>query len=86
MWVEMKYNCFYIPVADDVTILNTMKMISGKHHLGAETDIFVRYQPFKKWQFTGAIGWFNPGDLERINFEKPKDTFWMALQVLFSLN
>ena len=86
MWVEMKYNRSYIPVPDDVTILNTMKILSGKNHLGDETDIFVRYQPFKKWSFTGAIGWFNPGDLEQINFKDPENAFWMAFQILFALN
>jgi hypothetical protein len=59
---------------------------SGEHHLGDETDIFLRYQPFKKWQFTGAIGWFNPGDLEQINYEEPENALWMALQVLFNVN
>jgi len=86
MWVEMKYNRFYIPVPDDVTVLNTMKIIEGKHHLGDETDIFIRYQPFKKWQFTGVFGYFKPGDLEEINFKDPKDSFWIAFQVLFNLN
>lgn len=86
MWIEIKYNRFNIPMPDDITILNTMKIQSGKHHLGDETDIFLRYQPYKNWQFTGAIGWFNPGDLEQINYEKPEDAVWMALQVLFNLN
>ena len=86
MWVEIKYNRFYIPVPDDVTILNTMKIINGKHHLGNETDIFIRYQPYKKWQFTSALGYFNPGDLEQINSKAPKDAFWFSFQVLFTLN
>ena len=86
MWVEIKYNRYNIPVPDDVTILNTMKIKSGKHHLGDETDLFIRYQPYKKWQFTGAIGWFNPGDIEQINFKDPEDAVWFAFQILFSLN
>ena len=86
MFIELKYNRFSIPVPEDVKILNTMKIKTGKHHLGDETDLFLRYQPFKKWQFTGAIGWFNPGDLEQINYEEPEDAFWMALQILFYLN
>jgi hypothetical protein len=86
MWVEMKYNRFYIPVPDDVTILNTMRIMSGKHHLGDETDIFIRYQAFKQWQFTGAMGYFKPGDLEQINFKEPKDAIWIGLQILFNLN
>ena len=86
MWIEVKYNRFNIPVPDDVTFLNTMKIISGKHHLGDEADIFVRYQPFKHWQFTGTFGYFNPGDIEQINFKAPKDSFWFSFQVLLSLN
>ena len=82
----MKYNRFYIPVPDDVTILNTMRIMSGKHHLGDETDIFIRYQAFKKWQFTGAIGYFKPCDIEQVNNVDPADAYWFALQVLFSLN
>jgi hypothetical protein len=86
MWIEIKYNHFNIPVPDDVTILGTMKIQSGKHHLGDETDIFLRYQPFKNWQFTGAIGWFIPGDLEQIDNKDPEDAMWFAFQILFSLN
>lgn len=86
MWIEMKYNRFYIPVPDDVTILNTMKIKSGKHHLGDETDIFIRYQAFKKWQFTVALGYFKTGDIEPINLKDPEDSFWFTLQVLFNLN
>lgn len=86
MWVEVKYNRFNIPVPDDVTLLGTMKIQTGKHHLGDEANIFVRYQPFRKCQFTGVLGWFKPGDLEQINNEDPEDAFWVGLQVLFSLN
>jgi len=84
MWIEIKYNRFSIPVPDDVTTLGTMKIQPGKHHLGDEADLFIRYQPFKKWQFTGVFGYFHPGDLEQINFANPKDSFWTALQVLFT--
>lgn len=86
MWVEMKYNRFYIPVPDDVVTLNTMKIISGQHHLGDEADLFIRYKPYKKWQFTGVLGYFNPGDLEQINYKAPKDALWFSFQVLFTLN
>lgn len=86
LWLELKYNRFSIPVPDDITFLNTMKIQSGRHHLGNETDLFIRYQPFKKWQFTGSVGYFTPGDLEQINYEDPDNSFWMAFQVLFTLN
>ena len=44
MWVEIKYNRFYIPVPDDVVLLNTLKLENGKHHFGDEFDLFVRYR------------------------------------------
>ena len=55
MWVELKYNRFYIPVPDDVTLLNTMKLEPGKHHLGDELDVFIRYQVLKHWQLYRRI-------------------------------
>jgi hypothetical protein len=63
-----------------------MKIISGEHHLGNESNIIIRYQHRKHWQFTGAFGYFNPGDLQQINSKDPKDAFWLGLQVLFTLN
>ena len=86
MWIELKYNRFYVPVPDDVTVLNTMKLIPGKHFLGNETDLFIRYQPYKKWQFTTVFGYFRPGDLEQINFTNPGNSFYTAFQILFALN
>jgi hypothetical protein len=86
MWVEMKYNRFYIPVPDDVKLLNTMVLIRGKHLLGDEFDIFIRYQLKKQWQLTGALGYFFPGDLAPINDKSTENAFWAAFQVLFTLH
>ena len=86
MWVEIKYNRFYIPAPDDVTLLNTMKLKVGKNHFGVEFDAFIRYQVLKHWQLTGAFGYFTPGDLQPINFKNPKDSYWVAFQILFTLN
>jgi hypothetical protein len=86
MWIEVKYNRFSIPVPDDVIILNTMIIQTGKNHLGDEADIFIRYQPFKRWQFTGAFSYFKPGDLEQINDKYPQNAYWFGIQVLFTLN
>lgn len=86
MWIELKYNRFNIPVPDDVTILNTMKIQSGKYHLGDELDLFIRYQPFKHWQFSGVLGYFAPGAIEQINSRDPEDSFWFSFQFLLSLN
>jgi hypothetical protein len=84
MWVELKYNRFYIPIPDDVTLLNTMKLEPGEHHLGDELDIFIRHQVLKHWQLTGAFGYFIPGELSPINNEPAKNAEWFALQVLFT--
>ena len=84
MWVEMKYNWFYIPVPDDVTLLNTMKLEPGKHHLGDELDVFIRYQVLNHWQLTGSFGYFIPGELSPINNKPAKDAEWVAMQVLFT--
>ena len=84
MWVELKYNRFYIPIPDDVTLLNTMKLEPGEHHLGDELDIFIRHQVLKHWQLTGAFGYFIPGELSPINNEPAQNSEWFAFQVLFT--
>jgi len=85
MWVQLAYNWFYIPVPDDVTLLNTIKLETDKLHLGNEMDLFVRYQVQKHWQIIGAYGYFWPGDLKTINNQSPKNAQWFALQVLFTI-
>ena len=85
MWIEMKYNLFYIPVPGDITLLNTIKLASGKHHLGNEFDIFIRYQVLKHYQLTGAFGYFNTGDLQPINNSPPKPSTWFSTQILITL-
>ena len=85
MWIQMKYNSFYIPEPEECLILNTMKIIKGKHHLGDEADIYISYQPSDAWQFTGVMGYFNPGDIEDINLRTPGDAFLFSLQILFTL-
>ena len=84
MWIELKYNRFYIPVPDEVTLLNTLKMEPGKHHLGDELDAFIKYQVLNHWQMSGAFGYFIPGELSPINNEPARDSQWFALQVLFT--
>ncbi len=51
MWVEIKYNRFYIPYPKSLTILNTLKMKPEGKVLGNEFNIFTRYQAFKHLQF-----------------------------------
>jgi hypothetical protein len=82
MEIELKYNRFFIPVPDDVTLLNTMKLEPGKHHLGDEFDAFVKYQALKHLELTGAFGYFMPGELLPINNNPAKGAEWFAMQVL----
>lgn len=84
MWIEMKYNRFYIPEPEDARILNTMVMESGKHHFGDEFDVFLRYQILKHWQITSALGYFIPGELSDINNKPPENASWIAFQVLYT--
>ncbi len=86
MLAELKYHFFFIPEPENYAVLNTMRIKKGRHHLGNEADLFLRYQYNKRWQFTGVLGHFKPGDLEQINYRDPEPAFWMGLQVQFSLN
>ncbi|NLJ08096.1 MAG: alginate export family protein [Sphingobacteriales bacterium] len=85
MWVEIKYNWFYIPVPDDVKVLNTMILQDGKHHLGDEFNTFIRWQAFKHWQFVAVFGYFWPKEIKNINNKPPENASWMALQLLFTI-
>jgi hypothetical protein len=86
MLIEMKYSRFRIPEPEDCLMINTMKLKEDKNFLGDEFDIFVRYQPNGRWQYTGIFGYFNPGDLENINSRPPKDALCISFQVVFALN
>ncbi len=86
MYIELKHMLFFIPQPQDCDFLNTMKIREGSNHLGYVTNLYFRHQHNDHWQFTGVLGYFNPGDLEPINFKEPENAFWMALQVQFTLN
>lgn len=85
MWVEIKHNWYIIPEPEDVKLLNTMVLQDGKHHLGNEFNIFIRWQAAKHWQFTGASGYFWAKDIKEINNQPAKNSSWFALQVLFTV-
>ncbi len=84
MWVETKYNRFYMPESN-VTLFNTMKLQPGDHYFGNEFDVFVRYQALKHWQITGLFGVFKPGNLQPIDGQVPKNATTLALQLLFTV-
>lgn len=85
MWVEMKYNRFYIPEPADFKLLNNMKLLAGENHLGDEFDVFMRWQYNSRWQFVGAFGYFWPGNLQPINNQPANNASWLAFQVLLTL-
>ncbi len=85
MWVEMKFNRFIVPVPDDIKLLNTMKLLTGKHHLGDEFDTFLRWQICKHWQLVSSAGYFWQGDLQPIAGKPAGNASWMAMQILFTL-
>jgi hypothetical protein len=83
MKIESNYHWFYVPVPDDVTLLGTIKMQTGKHHLGNEFDIFASYQAAKHMQFVAAFGLFSPGDIKPINNAPAKNASWFAFQIFY---
>lgn len=85
MWVELKYNRFYIPEPADFKLLSNMKLKEGENHLGDEFDVFFRWQFSSNWQFVGAFGHFRRGSLQLIHNQPAKNASWLALQMLFTL-
>ena len=79
----MNYHWFYVHVPDDVTLLGTMKLQTGKHHLGNEFDIFASYQVLKQLQIVTVFGYFMPGDIQPINNHDAKNATWFAFQLLY---
>ena len=86
MKIEMNYHWFYVPVPDDITLLGTMKLQTGKHHLGNEFDIFASYQVLKQLQIVTVFGYFMPGDIQPINNHDAKNATWFSFQLLYKLN
>jgi hypothetical protein len=84
-WVEIKNNWYFIPVPDDVVLLNAMKLLPGKNYLGREFNIFSRHTLNRHWQLVAAFGIFVPGDLEPINNKQPENAIWLAFQVQYTL-
>ncbi len=85
MWIEIKYNQFFIPAPEDVILLKTMKLQKEKNYLGSETDVYCRYSINEHYQITLVVGVFQPGKLQPINGENPRDATWLAFQFLYTL-
>ena len=83
MKIETNYHWFYVPVPDDATLLGTMKLQAGKHHLGDEFDIFINYQVLKQLQIVTAFGYFLAGDIQPINNQPARNASWLAFQFLY---
>jgi len=86
LWIEIKYNMFFIPVNENYKLLGNLKLKNNKHHLGDEFNVFTRYKLNKHWQFIGALGYFFPKDVELINNKKHKNAQMGALQIQYYLN
>jgi len=85
LWVELKWNRFYIPATENFKLLNTMQLQAGSHHLGDEVDLFVKYQYNSHWQWIAATGYFRPGTLENIAQKPAKNAYWLSLQLMYQL-
>ncbi len=86
MKIETNFHWFYIPVPDNLSLLGTIKLKSGKHHLGNEFDIFASYRVLKKLQIVTTFGYFMPGDIQPINNHDHKNAIWFAFQLLYKMN
>jgi len=84
--IEISYNNFRMPSPENVVLLKTIQLKSGEHYLGDELDVFIRYRKINHFEFTGAFGYFRPGNIMPINNLSAKNANWCALQVLYSFN
>ncbi|MDZ7634367.1 MAG: alginate export family protein [Bacteroidales bacterium] len=86
MKLELSYHRYKIPVPEDATLLGTIKMQEGNHHLGDEFNIFADYQINNKMKLTGAYGWFGAGDIEPVNGQPAGSSTWASIQITYALN
>ncbi|HOU73804.1 alginate export family protein [Tenuifilum sp.] len=84
--IEMNYHFFYLPSPDNKTLLGTMKLQAGKHHLGNEFNFFASYNAGKQFQFVGVFGYFWAGDLQPINGTTAQNSNWFAIQAFIKLD
>lgn len=85
LWIELKYNAFFIPEPKDTKILGTLQLVDNKSNLGSEIDLFLRYTLSRNWQFVFVAGVFFPGDIKPINQKPLKTAFWLAGQIIYSI-
>ncbi|MCR4397258.1 MAG: alginate export family protein [Candidatus Saccharicenans sp.] len=81
--LETNYHWFYLPEPDEVSLLGTLKLNPGAHHLGNEFDVFFNYKISSPWQLVAAFGYFWPGEVQPINNHPAKNASWLAFQLLF---
>jgi len=75
---------------DYINTWSIKRNLLGIRFVSPETQDFIYdliyTREYKRWQFTGVLGYFSPGDLEQINYNAPKDALWFCPQILFTLN
>lgn len=85
LWIELKYNIFFIPEPKDIKIVGTLQLIENKSYLGSEIDFFMRYNHSKNLQIFLVSGIFFTGDVKPINDKQIKTAFWLAGQIVYLL-
>ncbi len=85
MFIEIKYNWFFIPYPQEFVALKSLKLLNGKNHIGDEFNIFFSWKFDNNWQFNSLFGFFMPKDVENINNKHPENAFVFSIQSQFSL-
>jgi hypothetical protein len=86
MKLEFNYHRFRIPKPEDVILNGTLKLQTGKYHLGDEFNVFADYNLNPNLKLTGAIGWFLPADVEPVNGQPVSNAAWASFQFSFSFD
>ena len=84
--LELNYHLFYIPATTDASLLSTIKLQPGKHHLGYEFNIYASYHAGNRLQMVGVFGYFWAGDVQSINGARAKNSSWFALQANYRID
>lgn len=82
--LELNYHHFMIPAPEDISLIGTLKLQTGKHHLADELNVFADYNFNQRLRFVGAFGLFLPGDVIPVNSEPVINATWVSLQITYT--